>query len=64
LRSAVSQYDPATDQWSSAGHFTVARHSLGAAVNETDVYVTGGSSSLNEYSPVPVATVEQGAAAH
>jgi N-acetylneuraminic acid mutarotase len=60
--SAVNQYDPTSNQWTSAGNFGAARHSLGAAVLGTDVYVTGGSSATSEFSPTPVTTVEAGAA--
>lgn len=60
--ASVTEYDPATDHWSTAGSFGAARHGLGAALVGADVYVTGGSSSTNEFSPTPLTAVEVGAA--
>jgi hypothetical protein len=60
LLAAVYEYDPASDAWRDRGGFNVARHTLGAAALGTDLYVTGGSSSSNEFAPTPVATVEKG----
>jgi Kelch motif protein len=58
---AVNEYDPATDRWTTRNPFGVARHSAGAVLLGTDVYVLGGSSATNQFAAVPVTAVEASA---
>jgi N-acetylneuraminic acid mutarotase len=56
--ASVSQYDPVANQWSSLGQLGTSRHSAAAVAVGADLYVTGGSSSTNEFAPAPVTAVE------
>lgn len=56
----IEEYDPASDRWSARGAMGVARHSARAVEIGGQVYVVGGASTTNPYSPTPLTTVEIG----
>jgi N-acetylneuraminic acid mutarotase len=56
----IREYDPAGDRWSAHGAIGVPRHSARAVQIGGQMYVIGGASTPNPYSPTPVTTVETG----
>lgn len=57
---SVGEYDAASDQWISRAGLGSARHSAGVVELGGKLYVIGGSTSANYFTPSPVATVEEG----